>query len=559
MSARSPQQEKAAGAARDGDGDAVDAQLVGSMRLALALFALVFNIIDPSGLHRVTGLTWLILSMYVTHSAVLYLCSWLHKPFAQGKSSHWLDVGWYGLIILASGGVSGYFYLFFFFPILTCSFRWGFGEGVRITGASVLLFISSGLVSGEPIDLPRILMRTTFLLALGYMAAHWGQSKVELKRRVALLRDVSRLSNPRFGVDHTIASVLEKTRQFFGGSSCVLLMRDNETGDLTLRTVRGAGPLSLKREAIGAAASPLLALPAELIVLYARPLVPALSLFGGSLGQDNAREKWVALDAQQCFSLAEILDAHSFISAPIHMRKEAGRVYVLSRRRNFSKADAVFLGHIVGQAFPVIENIELLDRMVSEAASQERRRIALDLHDTAIQPYIGLKMGLSALRQKAAADNPLIDDLDKLSAMAAEEICDLRRYAGMIRDGARQADSVLLADVHQQVAQMRKFYGIDIAIGMDGEFSASDRLSAELLQIVREGLSNIRKHTMAASGAVHFQSQDGWLKIRIENDGVGKHDFTPRSITERVTALGGKAHAMRGVRGMTVVYIEIPA
>ncbi|MFD2270613.1 hypothetical protein ACFS07_04395 [Undibacterium arcticum] len=65
-------------------------------------------------------------------------------------------------------------------------------------------------------EISRLLLRTTFLLALGYMIAYWGGSEVaQKKRRLALLRDVSQLSNPRFGVDHTIASVLEKDAGVF--------------------------------------------------------------------------------------------------------------------------------------------------------------------------------------------------------------------------------------------------------------------------------------------------------------------------------------------------------
>lgn len=540
-------------------GDTVDMRLVASMRMMLALSVLLFHMIDSSGATTLNVMTWSVLSLYALYSAMVYGDLLRKNPLFQGRLVHWVDIAWYALIIVCSHGANGYFYLFFFFAILTCSFRWGFAEGARLIFGAMLLFVLAGALTGESLDLPRILVRGTFLLALGYIASRWGQSKVELKRRMALVRDVSKLSNPRFGADHTIGTVLDKTRVFFGGSSCMLLMRNNETGALTLRTIRGTAPSSLKGESIATAvAAPLLALPSGLILVDARPFWRRLALRRGHAEQDNARNKWNRLDPQQCGRLAELLDARSFISAPVFMRNEEGRVYVLSRQSSFNKADAVFLGHIALQAFAVIENIEVLDHVASDAASQERRRLALDLHDTAIQPYIGLKMGLRALRARAEDDNPLVGDLDKLLAMATQVIGDLRRYAGSIRNCGECTGSLLQAEVQQLVAQMRQFYGIEIAVGMDGELHFGDRLSAELVQVVREGLSNIRKHTLATSGGINFQRDGSWVKIRIENDGVGKHDFTPRSITERVMALGGNTHAVRGVRGMTVVYIEIP-
>ncbi|HWW07258.1 sensor histidine kinase [Collimonas sp.] len=473
-----------------------------------------------------------------------------------------MDVCWYALIVLFTGGVSSFFFLFFFFAILTSSFRWGFEEGARITVTSAILLAACGLMLDTKQDLPRLLLRTTFLLTFGYMSARWGESKIELKRRIALLRDVSRLSNPRFGVDHTITSVLKKTLAFFRGSSCILVIRDQDSAIDSLRTIKeGDAEQSINAVQIRAeAASRLMVFSQDQMVVYTRPVGPAMSILGGSLVYESASGSWLKRAEQTSQDMAELLETDSFISVPLSLRKGEGRIYVISKRNRFSKADALFLSHIAEQAFPVIENIELLDRMASEAVSQERKKIALDIHDTAIQPYIGLKMGLSAVRNKAAPDNPLIDDLDKLMNMAAQVIGDLRRYAGTFKNELGQTEPIFLVILRQQAAQVREFYGIDIAVSMEGELNVSDRLTAEVLQVVREGLSNICKHTDAQSGFVKLQCADGLLKIQIENEGFGTQfiDFTPRSITERATALGGKTHVKQGAGGSTAVLIEIP-
>lgn len=541
---------------------AADAQMVASMRLVLSISALSAVLVDPSGLRGIAGFTWLPFFGYILYGLVIYSCSRLGSPFSHGRAVHWLDLCWYALIVLSTDGIHSFFFLFFFFAILTSSFRWGFEEGARVTLASVALFAACGVGSTTEMDLPRLLLRATFLLALGYISVHWGGSKVELKRRLALLRDVSRLSNPRFGVDHTITSVLEKIQIFFKGSCCILVMRDKESGSCSLRTIRGAGAKdSVNAEWIGAeAAAPLMALPQNRIVAYSHPLWPAMSALAGAAAYDSAEGKWSNLDGPTSDSLADLLDARSFICAPVSLRRSEGRLYVFSGQRALRKADALFLSHIGAQVFPMIENIELLDRMASDAASQERQKIALDLHDTAIQPYIGLKMGLSALRNKAAADNPLIEDLDKLGEMAAKVISDLRRYAGMVRDGLGKTEQTLIVFLRQQAVQIKDFYGIEIAVCVEGELNVSDRLTAEVLQIVREGLNNICKHTLARRGAVKLECADGLISVRIENDADGTQpvEFQPRSITERATALGGNAHVRLGTGGATAVHIEIP-
>jgi signal transduction histidine kinase len=212
------------------------------------------------------------------------------------------------------------------------------------------------------------------------------------------------------------------------------------------------------------------------------------------------------------------------------------------------------------QIFPVIETIEVLDRMASEAAATERLKFALDLHDTAVQPYIGLRMGLCALRKKAAADNPLREDLDKLASVADGVIADLRRYAGAVKHGANSPCGLVLPHLHRQAERIKGLYGIEIAITVDGQVQLDDRMTAEVLQMVGEGLNNICKHTHAQHGSVRLGCKNGRLHLRIENEACEESftKFRPRSITERAAALGGRAQVHQCASGGTAVLVEIP-
>lgn len=546
--------------------NASDALMVSRMRMVLAISVLLAVFIEPSGLSGHSGLTRIVFIGYLFHSVVVYLGTLLDAPISQSLLIHRLDVLWFALIVFLTGGVDSFFFIFFFFAILTSSFRWGLEEGQRITIISALLFVVCALITDPNSDLPQLLLRTTFLLATGYMSAQWGESKVRLLRQLALLRDVCHLSNPRFGVDRTITRVLEQTQQFFKADSCTLVMHDTETGAYTLRTIKdGNTHQSVNSDLISAeAAMPLFALPKEYLFAYTRPFRAFMSfLFGESLAYQSALHRWVKHDMQACKNLAEFLNARSFISVPLSLRKQEGRMYVVSNQRGFSKADALFLSHIAVQAFPVIENIELLDKMASNAAFHERKKIALDLHDTAIQPYIGLKLGLSAIQNKASSDNPVRDDIDKLVNMAAKVIDDLRRYVVTFKNGLQQTESIFLVVLRQQAAHVKEFYGIDISVDIEGEHQMSDRLTTEVLQLVREGLSNICKHTLAQRGAITVQYRHEWLTIHIENENLGSLGrepvaFIPKSMTERAAELGGTVHVTQAPGINTIVHVEIP-
>lgn len=546
---------------------AADALMVSRMRLVLSVSALLAVVVD-AGDHRdhVNGAVWLAFCGYVLHSLLVYACTRMGRPYFQGKVIHWSDVLWFTLIIFVTDGVQSLFFLFYFFAILTSAFRWGFEEGARVTVASVASFAACGLATSTGYDAPQLLMRSTFLLALGHMIVHWGGSKLGLQRRLALLGDVSQLSNPRFGAGRTIARTMERTLAFFRASHCILLTRDTATGNWVLRTLRKNDACEhVSVETIGRIAdSPLMALPADHTVLSNRLPWPLNRLYAQShVFEAGAVDGWRVEDeegAQRCEAVTAMLEARAFISAPLPMRLGEGRVFVSSRDGLFNKSDALFLTHLMEQIFPIIETIEVLDRMASEAATTERLKFALNLHDTAVQPYIGLRMGLCALRKKAAADNPLSEDLEKLADVADSVIADLRRYAGEVKQGANSPGGLVLPQLHRQAARIKGLYGIDIAVAIDGPLHLDDRMTAEVLQMVGEGLNNICKHTQARHGSVRLACRNGRLHVRIENE-AGEESFTrfrPHSITERAAALGGRAQVRQCESGATAVLVEIP-
>jgi hypothetical protein len=195
------------------------------------------------------------------------------------------------------------------------------------------------------------------VLALGYMIAYWGGMGVAQRRRLRLLRDVSRLSNPRFGVDQTIATMLIQTRDFYHASNCLLLMRDS--GDELWQLHSSGAPdgrASLSRLPEGAAA-PLLVFAPQALVQYAAPLHARLPGTRESRTRLPGDPRWQPLPPEPLEQLIDLLDASSFVSAPLPLRKGEGRIYVVSDRHRFNRADAVFLQQLAAQVFPVIENI----------------------------------------------------------------------------------------------------------------------------------------------------------------------------------------------------------
>ena len=536
--------------------EAVDRRTVTLLRILLAFAAFSVTLIDPSEPQRFVEITYGLLALYCFYSVFVFVM------VVQGRSpfplrwTHWIDVGWFAVLIGLSNGPSSIFFFFFLFPILVASFRWGFAEGMRVTGTCTILFILFAyFFSRSPnadFELNRFLIRPIYLLVFGFMTASWGGREVIFRRRLALFRDIGRTSNPRFGLDQALQSLSDKLRAHYDADTCLLKIH---TPTPTGRSVWRSQALGVPQ--VDKAAEQL---NTDFAIVYAEDGrgYREECHFADPATLKPADEKGV-----DCQAIASALATKAFLSLPLLRHGSLfGVLCVATNRPAFDRTDLEFLFHLANQLLPSIENIQLLDRLASQAAGQQRQKLSRDLHDTTVQPYIGLKLGLEALEMKHDAGQPVGDDIRKLVSLADTSIAEIRGFVSRIKgDSDEQVGSILVTALRQQAAKFREFYGISISVEADEHLQINDRLGAEVFQIIIEGLSNIRRHTDSKSAVVRIaRDRDAALCLEIENApncSAPAAEFVPRSITERTASLGGRAQVHR-TPVITKISVEIP-
>jgi signal transduction histidine kinase len=540
------------------------------MRLVLSFTALAVIYIDPSEPDRFVAATYAALVLYLFYSAALYLLTSRRGAPPWEGVIPWVDVASYLVLVSLSSGTSSIFFFFFFFAVLVASFRQGFRSGLSVVVASAVLFTLVGYFSVPPepqFEWNRFLLRPIYLLVLGYMMAYWGGSEIKLKRELNLLREVSVLANPRFGLTHTLDSVMRRLRAFYDAESCLLVWAETRAaGHYLLTSARGAEEEPAHVERIPAELAALLcSLPEDVSVLYKGRRTARY--FGRRLRETvpfTSDSAWGAAARAEVEALAARLEAKSFITVPAYFRNSiVGRLYLTGRRGAFSDPDIEFLEQLVMQVAPVLDNIRLLERLASNAAEQERQRLARDIHDSVIQPYLGLQYRLAAIRNKLAAGAVDVSaELERLFESTAAEINGLRGFVRGLKDSdGRQAD--LASAVRRFAAQFGEDYGIDVRVDVGGRLNVNQRLAPDVIRFVHEGLSNVRKHTGATQVTLTLGCGERDCFIRIENDGAATgseapHAFTPRSLIERARALGGRVRVEQAGAGRTAVTVEIP-
>ena len=192
---------------------------------------------------------------------------------------------------------------------------------------------------------------------------------------------------------------------------------------------------------------------------------------------------------------------------------------------------------------------------------RERRKISRDLHDSTLQPYLGLKYALEALRRKSAGGSPITEDLDRLILRVDDEILAMRRYVSRLRAPDPQQEIELARAVRAQASRCSDLYGIPVMVTVTGEVRVNEPIASAVLHLVNEGVSNIRRHTCAASARIQLSWHTDRFRLQIANPvepGACPKAFMPRSISERARALGGRCQVQIGLGWETRVVVELP-
>ncbi len=154
------------------------------------------------------------------------------------------------------------------------------------------------------------------------------------------------------------------------------------------------------------------------------------------------------------------------------------------------------------------------------AAEEERRRIARELHDETAQSLAALLMELAVL-EKRLGDRPGAEEISGLRARVTDIVDGVRRIARGLRPP--ELEDVGLAAALRSFARTR-FARRSVELSFDGSESwLSPEQSLVVYRIAQEALSNAARHGAAQHVrlAMHSGESSDEIVLEIEDDGVG--------------------------------------
>lgn len=238
----------------------------------------------------------------------------------------------------------------------------------------------------------------------------------------------------------------------------------------------------------------------------------------------------------------------------------------------FSKAGE--LTELVGTMLDITERKkeeetrETLRRRLIDSLEDERRRIALDLHDQFGQQLSALTMKLSALKRDCDRRTTLRAELAGLETITRQLDVDLELIVSRLRPPELD-DLGLTAALAHYVKRWSDTTGVPAEWHATGV--PPGRLTGEmeiaLYRIAQEALNNVAKHAHASHVAVLLDVRSDRASLIIEDDGAGfdlEHPTGPRQrfglngMRERATLAGGTL-GLESVPGKgTTVAARIP-
>lgn len=205
------------------------------------------------------------------------------------------------------------------------------------------------------------------------------------------------------------------------------------------------------------------------------------------------------------------------------------------------------------------------ERMKEAVISEERQRLARELHDAVSQQLFAISMMSSAVKETLTGDDrPIyrqIAMIEKMAGIAQNEMRALllhlrpvtlegKRLKEGLEELLEEFKAKQLAEVHWEVEDLP-----DLPKGIEDH----------LFRIVQEGLSNVFRHSQATSVTIRLAVRNRQIYLRIIDNGIGFDMNKPKSssyglqlIQERASEIGGIAEVISFPGKGTQIEVKVP-
>lgn len=529
-------------------------RFIAAGRVVLAASSLFAVWLDPTEPAKYARVAYSLLVAYVVYSAFIALLVWRSENPGgrQRLVTHAFDLAFFSLFIYFTAGPASPFTAYFVFSMICATLRWQW-RGVLWTAlASIAAYLGVAVYFAEALATPgaesyRLIIRVVYLgviaVLLGYLGAHEERTRQEISRLASWQQPVPQRLQP------AIRSLLEQAARVLGAPQVLLAWVESEEPWRYMASWR-EGELLWSRES-----------PEDHEPLVAPPVAEG-SFLCPQDGDSPAVLFRAASDLRRWRGQPLHPKLRSRIGAVpvlgVRLRSESFEGHLLFLGKRGMTSDDLLLGEVVGGLVAAGLDYVYLTRSLQEAAATEERiRLARDLHDGVLQSLTGVGLRLEAVRRLIEeGGGGALERLEELQTLITMEQRDLRFFIQELKPrpvASSGESSGLTLQVSELVQRLELEWGLKVELAMAGlEEEIPEKLAREIYHIVREALVNAVRHGEATLVHVEIRAAGGRVAIAVSDNGRGfpfegrySHadlaagNLGPRTLRERVSALNG--------------------
>lgn len=205
--------------------------------------------------------------------------------------------------------------------------------------------------------------------------------------------------------------------------------------------------------------------------------------------------------------------------------------------------------------------LEVLHR--DAGATDERERLARELHDTIAQTLTGQVLLTQRARRELAAGTLRDETLALIESATREALTETR---SLVAASARVElpGGGLIGALEQLAGRFQRESGITVTVVSTLAETLDRDAEVVLLRCAQEGLANVRKHAGARAVRVELSSDEGDARVRVADDGRGfdaaaaaSRGFGLSGLRDRLGLVGGSLD-IDGTPGATTLTARVP-
>lgn len=212
----------------------------------------------------------------------------------------------------------------------------------------------------------------------------------------------------------------------------------------------------------------------------------------------------------------------------------------------------IFLVYLLRRQSKAIRERKLHQQFTAqlfEKTEEERKRIAVDLHD-------GISHDLLQMKESSTSQ--------ETSNQIEYIINEIRNISRNLHPAMFERVGLQLS-LEQLVERIEQQHDFLISLEMEYEKIFPSSIELQIYRIIQEALNNVLKHAHAHAAYISLKMIDDGLQITIKDNGVGfsvteklnsASSFGIHNIIERAEAIGGKAQFESSAQG-TIITIKI--